>query len=152
MLSNSRLGASPVFHFNMRPEFKARAALWADRSALTGKIGQGLSASVRNAVVGGVAGWGVVVVAGAFMMSHGAQDPVAPMPAAPIASPKPAPSPGIDTAPVAAISPVAPAPAPTPAKTTQRVDTSPTGAVADSAPKPKHKPHKKKVKDLDSDQ
>jgi hypothetical protein len=141
-----------LFHFQLGSEFKADAQRRARAfSPMANRISQGILAGARNVIIGGVAGWGVVVVAGAVMMSNVSHDDcckldspatsaaVATSSAPEPAAAKPAPEP-------VAPAPAKPAPPPAAPKSTQRIDMSPTAAIPpDPAPKPKHKPHKKKL-------
>jgi hypothetical protein len=118
------------------------------------KISQRVRAGARNVAIGGVAGWGLVVVAGAVLMTNATQDKTfvasAPSAAATDMETKPIepPAPKAEAAPAIV---AASAPAPVAAKSTQRIDMTPTAAIpADPIPKPKHKAHKKKPKDLDN--
>ena len=140
-----------MFHFQLGQEFRTDARRRVRQfSPMANRISQGLLAGARNVIIGGVAGWGVVVIAGAVMMANASHDDCckgdpAPAPAAVavVSGPEPAAA-KPETAPVAA-APAKPAPPPAATKTTQRIDMTPTAAIPlDPAGKPKPKSHKKK--------
>lgn len=145
-----------MLQFQLGPAFKMGVTKLAlPFSPVAGKFSQSLIAGARQAVVGGIAGWGVALIAGAVLMTNvshqkccGVSAPPAVASAAVVKAAEPM-APKTETASVVA-TPIAP-PAPVVAKSTQRVDMTPTASIAvDPAGKPKHKPHKKKPKDLDN--
>ena len=136
-----------MFHFQLGPEFRAGAARFAQ--PLTQRFSQGFLAGARSVVIGGVAGWAAVVLAGAVLMANVSHETPAPV-AASAAAPTPAPPPVAKSEAPPAVA-AEPAPPPAPTKTTQRVDMTPTAAIpAEPLAKPRRKPHRKKPKDLDS--
>jgi hypothetical protein len=144
--------------FNVDPEFAGRAfrslKSWPTAVAAVPRRFAGV---FGKTVVGGLAGWGVALLAGALLMSQAAREAPSSAPVAPTAAieaPKAAivaATPKVETANIATEAAPSPAAAPAPkvvAKSTVRVDTTPTGSIAkELAPKPKHKPHKKKAVD-----
>ncbi|MDE3176886.1 MAG: hypothetical protein KGM15_12365 [Pseudomonadota bacterium] len=120
------------------------------------------SGAFGHTVIGGFAGWGAAVLAGALLMTQAARETYPGAHSAPVAAVEApqaaavAATPKVESAALAAAAAPSPAPAPAPkvvAKTTARVDMTPTGAIAqEPAAKPKHKPHKKKAKALDNPQ
>jgi len=141
-----------VFHFQLGPEFKAGAARLAQPLApFAQRISQRFFTGARSVILGGVAGWAAVVIAGAVLMANAGHDGVASPPPAPAVAAAPAapapPAAKVETTEV----PAQPAGSPIVAKSTQRVDMTPTAAIpAEPVHKLKHKAHKKKAKDIDN--
>jgi len=137
-----------VFQFQLGPEFKASAARLAQPLApFVQNISHRVSAGARHILIGGVAGWAAVVIAGAVLMAHAAPDRVAsPAPVSAAADVAVAP-PAAKVEPTqVAVQPEKPAAPPVAEKSTQRVDMTPTASIPpEPLHKPRHKLHKKKV-------
>ena len=138
-----------MFHFQLGPEFKTGAERLV--RPMANRISQVILAATRNVIVGGVAGWGAVVIVGGVLMANASHDgccKVDSPPAAPAVAALSAPEPAAAKPEAAAVAaqPAKPAAPPVAQKSTQRIDMTPTAAIPlDPAPKPKHKPHKKKL-------